>query len=53
MTDQQALDKAYQDMFKSIFQNYVVDQDYEKLKRGLNHLKKSRDNVRSLLGLSK
>ena len=51
MSDQEALDKAYQDMFKSIFQNYVLDQDYEKLKRGVKHLKKSRDSVSQLLGL--
>jgi len=45
------LDKAYADIFKTIFSNYVFDQDYEKLKRGVSHLKKSRDSVSKLLGL--
>lgn len=47
--DKEALDRAYSDMIKRLFENYVLDQDFNKLKRGLTHLKKSRDIVSGLL----
>ena len=51
MSDKEALDKAYEAIFKSIFENYVLDQDYEKLSRGLNHLKQSYKSVLRIIGM--
>lgn len=51
MSEWKTLNNAYDETFKTIFQNYVIDQDKQKFKRAVDHLKKSRENAASILGL--